>query len=106
MSLLIISFLLSVFGGIWSLWGIIQAKYTASLLGFMACVFSVVALFLYSYDCYIMTFNSDINITATKITLCTSQLNSAYLFAYVMLVLSGLIAIYAVWKLAVKGDYR
>jgi hypothetical protein len=103
MSLLIVSFLLSVFGGIWSLWGVIQAKYTASILGFMACVFSVVALFLHSYDCYAATISSDLNATAMKITLCTSQLSSAYLFAYAMLILSGIMAIYAVWRLATRG---
>jgi hypothetical protein len=69
----------------------------------MACVFSVVALFLHSYDCYSSTISSDTNTMAMKITLCTSQLSSAYLFAYVMLVLSGIAAIYAVWKLAVRG---
>jgi hypothetical protein len=104
MSLLIISFLLSVFGGIWSLWGIIQSKYTASILGFMACVFSIIALFLHSYDCYSSTLSSDLNTTALKITLCTSQLSSAYLFAYVMLVLSGIMAIYAIWRLAIRGE--
>jgi hypothetical protein len=104
MSLLIVSFLLSVFGGIWSLWGIIQSKYTASILGFMACVFSIIALFLHSYDCYSSTLSSDLNTTALKITLCTSQLSSAYLFAYVMLVLSGIMAIYAIWRLAIRGE--
>jgi len=103
MSLLVVSFLLSVFGGIWSLWGVIQSKYTASLLGFMACVFAVVALFLHSYDCYSSTLSSDINTTAVKITLCTSQLSSAYIFAYAMLILSGIMAIYAVWRLAARG---
>jgi len=103
MSLLVVSFLLSVFGGIWSLWGVIQAKYTATLLGFLACVFSVVALFLHSYDCYSSTLSSDVNTTAIKITLCTSQLSSAYIFAYAMLILSGIMAIYAVWRLAARG---
>lgn len=103
MSLLVVSFLLSVFGGIWSLWGVLQSRYGASILGFMACVFSVVALFLHSYDCYSSTISTDTNVTAMKITLCTSQLGSAYLFAYALLVLSGVLAIYAVWKMAVKG---
>jgi len=102
MSLLVVSFLLSVFGGILSLWGVLQSRYSAALLGFMACVFSVVALFLHSYDCYSSTVSSDVNVTAMKITLCTSQLGSAYLFAYALLVLSGILAMYAVWRLAVR----